>query len=357
MERRHADGDAVCDGARCVLRRPARLVRTPDVPVELSAININAVDFGAAFLPINQDPTRAPSTVAGANAYVQELLRPIRGYANIDQQWQEFDRTFHSMQFSLTRRFRDGYSFGANYTLTLSDKGTTGVPVRLQHAADGSYSVRADQEQFNELMSDPGLQRHIVKANFVWDLPNIDSASGVGRKITAALANDWQISGILTAGSAARYDVTVQYQNNGANVNLTGSPDYAPRVVINGDTGNGCSSDRFSQFNASAFTGPLPGSLGMESGRNYLVGCADHTLDLAIARSFKVGSGRLIQLRMEMYNALNSVIYNSRVTQLQLVSPQNQTIRNSQFLANGDVDPARLRTTAAGFGAVNGRRR
>ena len=132
----------------------------------------------------------------------------------------------------------------------------------------------------------------------------------MGRKIIAALANDWQISGILTAGSAARYDVTYQYQNNGANVNLTGSPDYAPRVVINGDAGSGCSGDRFSQFNTSVFSGPLPGSLGMESGRNYLVGCADHTLDLAIARSFNVGGGRLIQLRMEMYNALNSVIYN-----------------------------------------------
>ena len=159
--------------------------------------------------PINQDPTRAPSTIPGANAYVQELLNPIRGYENIDQQWQSFDRTFHSMQFSLTRRFRNGFSFGTNYTLTLSDKGTTGVPVRLQHAADGSYSVRADQEQFNDLMSDPGLQRHIVKSNFVWDLPNMASSSGVGRKITAALANDWQISGIFTAGSAARYDVTV----------------------------------------------------------------------------------------------------------------------------------------------------
>lgn len=319
-----------------------------------TAINVNAVDFGAAFLPVNQDPTRAPSTVAGANAYVQELLRPIRGYANIDQQWQDFERTFHSMQFSLVRRFRDGYSFGANYTLTLSDKGTTGVPVRLQHAADGSYSVRADQEQFNELMSNPGLQRHIVKANFVWDLPNVDSASGLGRKMTAALANDWQISGIFTAGSAQRYDVTVQYQNNGANVNLTGSPDYAPRVVINGDTGSGCSGDRFKQFNTSVFSGPLPGSLGMESGRNYLVGCADHTLDLAIARSFNAGRGRLVQLRLEMYNALNSVIYNQRVTQLQLVSPTNQTVRNSQFLPNGDVDPARLRTTSAGFGGVTG---
>jgi hypothetical protein len=55
-----------------------------------------------------------------------------------------------------------------------------------------------------------------------------------------------------------------------------------------------------------------------------------------------------------MYNALNAVVYNARVTQLQLVSPTNQTVRNSQFLPNGDVDPARLRTTAAGFGGVTG---
>ena len=55
-----------------------------------------------------------------------------------------------------------------------------------------------------------------------------------------------------------------------------------------------------------------------------------------------------------MYNALNAVIYNARNTTLQLVSPTNQTIRNSQFLPNGDVDPARLRTTSAGFGAVTG---
>ena len=71
---------------------------------------------------------------------MQELLRPIRGYANIDQQWQAFERTFHSMQFSANRRFRNGVSFGGNYTLSLSDNGTTGVPLRLQHAADGSFS-------------------------------------------------------------------------------------------------------------------------------------------------------------------------------------------------------------------------
>ena len=36
------------------------------------------------------------------------------------------------------------------------------------------------------------------------------------------------------------------------------------------------------------------------------------------------------------------------------MSPTNQTVRNSQFLPDGTVDPARLKTTAAGFGAATG---
>ena len=58
------------------------------------------------------------------------------------------------------------------------------------------------------------------------------------------------------------------------------------------------------------------------------------------------------QVRLEMYSVFNAVFYNAPPTQLQLVSPTNQTVRNSQFLADGSVDPNRLKTTSAGFGAA-----
>ena len=83
-----------------------------------------------------------------------------------------------------------------------------------------------------------------------------------------------------------------------------------------------------------------------------LEGFRSHALAGEHAAHFKFGKGRSAQLRAEMYNAFNSLVYNGRVTQLQLVSPTNQTIRNSQYLADGTVDPARLKTTAAGFGAA-----
>ena len=44
-----------------------------------STVNLNSIDIGAAYLPQNQDPTKAASTVPGANAYTTNLLRPYQG--------------------------------------------------------------------------------------------------------------------------------------------------------------------------------------------------------------------------------------------------------------------------------------
>src|SRR5206468_4453617 len=127
------------------------------------------------------------------------------------------------------------------------------------------------------------------------------------------LLNDWQISGVLTAGSAqqpgatqangtsqtnpagtanGRYDITYTYQNNGTNTNLTGSPDYAAKIVYVGDPGSGCSGNQYAQFNTASVTGPQYRSVGMESGRVILGGCPDHTVDLAVARNIRLGGTR-----------------------------------------------------------------
>jgi hypothetical protein len=45
-------------------------------------------------------------------------------------------------------------------------------------------------------------------------------------------------------------------------------------------------------------------------------------------------------------------VYSDRVTTLQFVSPTDETVRNSQYLADGTVDPNRALPRNAGFGAV-----
>jgi hypothetical protein len=184
-------------------------------------------------------------------------------------------------------------------------------------------------------------------------LPDYEPEGGGGAaRVVAAIVNDWQLSGILTAGSTGRYDITYSYQNNGNNVNLTGSPDYGPRIVYVGDPGSGCSDDQYRQFNVAAVTGPSYGSVGLESGRNVLASCPDHTVDLSIARTIRLGGGRALQVRVDAFNAFNAVVFNNRQAQIQFVSPTDLTIRNSQTLPDGSLDPNRLTPRTAGFGAA-----
>ncbi len=139
----------------------------------------------------------------------------------------------------------------------------------------------------------------------------------------------------------------------GSSVNLTGSPDYGARIRIAGDPGKGCSNERYRQFNTAAFAGPTYYSDGMESGQNYMTACSTSIWDLAIARNIRLGGTRNVQIRIEMYNALDSAFWTSRSTTVQYVSPTDQTLRNAQYLADGTLDPTRLKPNVAGFGAAN----
>ncbi len=56
--------------------------------------------------------------------------------------------------------------------------------------------------------------------------------------------------------------------------------------------------------------------------------------------------------RMDAFNAFNVVTYNGRQTQIQYTTPTAQVVRNSQTLADGSVNPDRLKPNNAGFGAV-----
>jgi Carboxypeptidase regulatory-like domain/TonB-dependent Receptor Plug Domain len=314
-------------------------------------VNLNAVDIGAAYLPANQDPTLAASATPAASAYTTNLLKPFRGLANINQNTTSFWDTYHSLQFAFNRRFQNGFSAGANYNLGLSWKGNTGLVQRLQHAPDGTISLRADQAQYEDMFSDLGLQRHVFKANAVWDMPDMAASSG-SKKVVGYIVNDWQLSGVYTANTGTPYDLAFQYNANGGNVNLTGSPDYGARVVINGDAGSGCSDNQYAQFSTAVVHGPTDHSVGLDSGRNLFRNCATNILDLSLVRNIRLGGGRLFQFRVDAFNALNTVIYSNRNARLDMDNPVAQNQVNNQFLADGSLNPARLTPRNAGFGAA-----
>ena len=234
----------------------------------VEGINLNAVDFATAYL--SEIPGSDPRpTTPGATAVASDQMRAFRGYSGITQNVSRGWITHHSLQFSLNRRFSNGLSYGFNDTIGLSSRGSTAA--RLQHNPDGSVSYRSDQAEADDLLQTPPI-RHTMKGNFVWDLPDL-KASGAAWRALGLVVNDWQLSGVWTASTAGTYTAGFAYQNGGGNVNLTGSPDYGARIRLAGDPGAGCSSDPYRQFNSAAFQGPLTGSVGLESGADYLHGC------------------------------------------------------------------------------------
>jgi Carboxypeptidase regulatory-like domain/TonB-dependent Receptor Plug Domain len=318
-----------------------------------NTLDLNAPDLGAAYLPQNQDPTLAASTIPGASALSTDFLRPYRGLGAIFTSWPRAWTQYDSIQTSFNRRFRTGWQAGINWTWSLRTEGNTSSPLHLQHGADGTLTEWAGQKDADELLKNIGNRPHIIKGNFVWQLPAV-AWTGGARRTLAHLLSDWQLSGVLTAGSTAPYDVTYSYTTGGANVNLTGSPNYPARIRVIGDPGTGCADDVYRQFDTAAFAGPTYGSTGTESGANLMSGCIDQTLDLSIARNIRVGGSRSVQLRADVFNVFNASIINARQATLQMNNPTDQLIQNSQFNADGSVNSARLAPKNAGFGAATG---
>ena len=316
-----------------------------------TAVNINAIDFGAAFLPQYADPTQTTQNVA--TSYVTtapDLVRFYRGYGAISQQQTIGWRTYHSIQLNLTRRFKNGFSLGFADTVQLYDRQQAGR--RLQHNPDGTITERSDQADADRLLGNNYPQLHIMRGNFVWQLPQIKSTSPLLRTI-GYIANDWSLSGIWSGATGAAYTVGFNYQNGGGNVNLTGSPDYAARVRLEGDPGEGCSGDPYRQFSTGAFQGPVVGSTGLESGSGYVYGCFISTTDLAIARTIRLGGSRSVQLRVDLFNTFNQSGITNRNTTMSLSSPANPIdIQNLPFDANGNLIDSRSRPRGAGFGVA-----
>ena len=323
-----------------------------------NGVNINAIDFGTAFLPQNQDPTVVAGTL-GSTILPTNQLRAIRGYGAITQQQNRGWRTYHSIQLSFNRRFQNGLSFGFNDTVSLSDKQQSGA--RLQHNPDGTFSFRPDQAEADKLLGNNNPPLHTMRGNFVWDLPDLRRTAPALRAL-GLIVNDWQMSGIWSGArlipnsnpATSAYTVGFSYQNGGGSANLTGSPDYGARIRVVGDPGKGCSSDPLRQFNTAAFQGPPVGSVGLDSGNGYLHGCFISTMDLAIARNIRLGGARNVQLRLDMFNAFNQSAITGRNTTLNLSNPGDPvTATNLPFNPDGTVIDSRSRPRGAGFGVAN----
>lgn len=234
------------------------------------------------------DTTLTPSST---DAVIQSQTFPVSTInllENTAQSW------YDAGYVNVRRRYSHGLSLLANYTFA---KNLTNAP-DFRSPMDES----AIPQNNNDLDAEkgPGCDvRHRLAFSSVYDIPAYQRAEWV-RIVT----QNWHISTIYQIQSGMPFTISVfgDTANSGTvlgenpiRANYTGQPIFGPGTRNSNEW-----------FNPAAFAAPPAYTFG-DVGRNSVYGPDLQTLDLALARSFRVSEKTSFEFRAEAYNALNKV--------------------------------------------------
>ncbi len=222
---------------------------------------------------------------------------------------------YNSLQVQVQRR-APGLTLAANYTLSRStddlSNDTRGAGTEIIVSSDPS-NPRRDKGR-----SDFDV-RHIFRGFVIWDVPVgrdrrfLSKSSG----LVNALLGGWQVNGILDASSGFPFSVysgrnTFTFYDAGTRIASTSASAVTNRAVFTGPSThigrarrNERGVDWFSADERALFETPAVGEIGSE--RNAFTGPGFFQLDLGLFKNFMVGGERRVELRLEVFNVLNTV--------------------------------------------------
>jgi len=307
----------------------------------------NALPFGSAWLPQNQDPTK-PVNLDGSNALLNVLYRPYPGYAGgrvtVGQSAQAKyafggSSNYNALQISANRRAGSGLQVGANYTWSRA-LGTTDA--HLTNTRGVNYGLLA-------------LDRsHGLTFNYIYDVPNLATKfSALDKPVTRQIFGGWQFSGLSSFSVGAPQTPTYTLTNaSGAALNrlITGSEDFAPRVVLTCDPNKSRGERTIGAYiNTNCFAPAPKGSIGNDSGINTVRGPGLNNWDMSLFKKIQYGEGnRVIQLRVEAYNVFNHTNWTTLNTAAQFNPTTGALVNAANPISNRDGFGALTAVRAAG---------
>jgi len=294
--------------------------------------NLNYIPYGTTFQPQNQDPTLAASSIPGATALLQQFVAPYRGISDSIALYEgTATGNYNALQVSANRRV-GGLFLGVNYTWSKNLTTATG---------DTNY-VRADQYTHQAYYGPSGNdRRQMFVLNYVYSLPTLRSAHAAEK----AVLGGWQVSGVTSFISGAPYNPGFSVSTGGGNQNITGSYTEGARLKLLGNPMTG-SQDPYNRLNAADFALPSVGSIGLESGYDYLTGPGINNWDLSLMKEFSIKERVHIQLRGDAFNVWNHTQFSG------INATLNASTLTGAFTNIAEVNGSVNNKT--GFGSVNG---
>jgi hypothetical protein len=296
--------------------------------------NLNYVAYGAAFQPQYQDPTLAPSTTPGATALLSQFLRPYRGISDINLYEGAATGNYNALQVASNRRV--GRLFlGLSYTWSKN----------LTTATGDTNFVRADQFTRKAYYGPSGNdRRQMFVFNYVYNLPTPFTHNAASK----AVLGGWQISGVTSFLTGGPYGPGFSVSSGGSNQNITGSYTEGARLRLLNNPMTGLS-DPYRRLDPSAYALPLVGSIGLESGVNYLRGPGINNWDLSLQKEFSIKERVRMQFRCDAFNVWNHTQFNGINASL-TASSLTGAFTNIAEYPDGTIN------NKNGFGSVSGAR-
>lgn len=311
----------------------------------VEGVPFNAVPFGSAWLPENQDPALGrPVTTDGSTTLRADLYRPYPGFAGgLATQGQSTIGTYafgssanyNGLQVAAIRRAGRGLQFGSAYTWS-----------RALGNADGSCGIAACGHPLDTRRTTYGLlsldRSHSLTFNYIYDIPSLARPNSVldnplGRQIFGG----WQISGVSSFSVGA--PLTIGYTLTGIgnaerNRRITGSEDFGPRVVLTCNPNLPRGKRTIVSFIDTSCVAPAPkGSIGNDSGLDTVRGPGLNNWDISLFKKFQYGENpqQYIQLRLEAYNAFNHTNWGTMNSTAQFNPNTGQLVNASPAVRDG----------------------
>jgi hypothetical protein len=235
------------------------------------------------------------------NSFVHPQYATFAAYSSIGTS------DYHGAQFSFRKRFAQGLSFDVNYTFSHSLDIASGTETSGAISSGASLILNPLDLNENRASSDFDI-RHLINANFVYELPFGKGKKffGSSNKAIDAIFGGWQLSGIYRWNSGAPigqpFDSSFWATNWNVQSNGVRLTDLRESPTRNGSGGRpNLFSDIFEAY--KNYRNAYPGEAG---DRNILRDESFISLDLGLKKTFAINEKHKVSFRFDVFNVTNT---------------------------------------------------
>jgi hypothetical protein len=294
-------------------------------------ILVRAAYVGSRSIHLTETLNLNPRPVGGTSS-TPFRLNAIAGaplFSTVQQDLQDINATYNSMQLSVEKRMSRGFQVLANYTWS---KSLDDLPPRAGVTGfDTSSALPWDDVNRHRFDYGPSEfdHKHRFVASWIWQLPSLKDRNSFMRAVLA----DWQLSGLVQAQTGRPMTVT-----QGADISGTGiGQDRGTFTGVDPYTSGPCVGVASCKLwlNPAAFKAgndpSIKNTFG-NIGKGSLRFPGFYAWDMGVSKIFSITERYKLQLRGEFFNIFNQVNFLS----------DEGTVNNFSTVSNGNF--GRLRT-------------